>query len=504
MKRKHKHSLAYRNEFITGRVGIRARILCDLALFVGFVISLVWFCQIVLLFDFYRNYKSGQVSETASILVENIDNENLSDLADRLSAENEVCMLLLNDHGQPVISVDHVRYCLIHRMSPEILRQWCQKAEEEPQTEMLPVTPFRNENYRRDHFHGWKLPDENSDSGLSMLYVQKVMFADGKTGTLFLNSMITPFGTTLDTLRRQFVLIAAMILFSAILMGVTMSRRLSAPLIETNEAAKQLSHGRYSRPPHSGGYREIAELNDTLVSAAEELNRVDDLQKELIANISHDLRTPLTMIQGYAETMRDIPDEVTPENMQIIIDETNRLSSLVNQILDFSRLQGGQMKIDKKVFDLTRHILEIIYRIGGMVAAEGYTVRFEPEDSVKVYADPDAIGQVIYNLIGNALTYTGSDKNVFVEQQCKENRVRIIIRDTGKGIEPGELEFIWERYYRTKDTHKRAVIGSGLGLSIVRGILERHEAKYGVESEEGKGTSFWFELPVMEEERETL
>ena len=299
----------------------------------------------------------------------------------------------------------------------------------------------------------------------------------------------------LSAVRTQFWLTVGAILLATALVGFTMARSISEPIIETNEAAKQLSGSRYTRPPHSGGYREIAELNDTLIRAAEDLGKVEDLQRELIANISHDLRTPLTMIVGYAEAMRDIPEEVTPENMQIIIDETNRLNSMVNEVLDFSRLRTGNLELEIRPFNLTGQIREICGRVSKMTAVEGYTVLFDPVEERTVDGDSGRISQVVYNLLGNALTYTGEDKTVRVAQQDIGSRVRVEITDSGEGIPADELPYIFDRYYRSRENHRRAVIGSGLGLNICRSILEKHGAHYGVRSEEGQGTTFWFELP---------
>ena len=304
----------------------------------------------------------------------------------------------------------------------------------------------------------------------------------------------------LDASRTQFWLTVGAILVATALVGFTMARSISEPIIETNEAAKQLSESRYTRPPHSGGYREIAELNDTLVRAAEDLGKVEDLQRELIANISHDLRTPLTMIIGYAEAMRDIPEEVTPENMQIIIDETNRLNSMVNEVLDFSRLRTGNLELEEKPFSLTEQIRGIVGRVSKMTAVEGYTVVFDPAEDRTVKGDSARISQVVYNLLGNALTYTGEDKTVRISQQDIGSRVRVEISDSGEGIPKDELPFIFDRYYRSRENHRRAVIGSGLGLNICRSILEKHGARYGVNSTEGQGTTFWFELPRAKEE----
>ena len=304
----------------------------------------------------------------------------------------------------------------------------------------------------------------------------------------------------LDTITHwEFLVIVIAILLATGLAGYAIAKRISQPIIETNEAARELSRARYERPPHSGGYREIAQLNDTLVQTAEDLRKVEDLQRELIANISHALRTPLTMIEGYAEAMRDMPDEVTPENMQIIIDETERLSRMVNEVLDFSRLRTGSLEMNREPFNLTDTVRRTVDRIARMTASEGYKVTFASDRDVTVNADSGRISQVIYNLIGNALTYTGADKTVRITQTAGNGTVRLSIADSGEGIAPEELPYIWDRYYRSRENHKRGVIGSGLGLNICRGILEKHGAPYGAECPPEGGTVFWIELPAAAE-----
>lgn len=312
-----------------------------------------------------------------------------------------------------------------------------------------------------------------------------------------LNTVVTPLDATVSTLRFQLITITLVILAVAALLGWIVARQFSRPIIETSQAAAGLAKASYTRPPHAGAYREIDELNNTLEAAARELGQVEHLKNELIANVSHDLRTPLTMISGYAEVMRDIPDEFTPENLQAIIDESARLSSLVNELLDFSRLQAGA-PMDPALFCLTDAIRSIAERCGTMVAPKGYHILFEPDCDVAVVADERRIGQVLYNLINNAMTYTGDDHAVTIRQLICGEVVRVEIIDTGAGIPADELPLIWNRYYRARENHRRAIQGSGLGLSIVQTILEAHKARYGVESEEGKGTTFWFELKMDE------
>jgi signal transduction histidine kinase len=264
-----------------------------------------------------------------------------------------------------------------------------------------------------------------------------------------------------------------------------------------NESAKKLALGNYDADFSGNGYREINELADTLNYASRELAKTDRLQKELISNISHDLRTPLTMIKGYSEMMRDIPDENTPENVQIIIDETSRLSDLVNDMLDLSKIQAGTRKPDRQIFSLTATVRDTMQRYERLMMQENYKIEFVAREEAEVCADRGMILQVIYNLINNAINYTGEDKRVSVRQERVGDRVRISVTDTGTGIAKEEIPMIWDRYYKVDKVHKRAKIGTGLGLSIVKGILESHGAAYGVESKVGEGSNFWFELETF-------
>ena len=246
-------------------------------------------------------------------------------------------------------------------------------------------------------------------------------------------------------------------------------------------------------------YREIAQLSETLNQAAVELAKAEGLQRELIANVSHDLRTPLTMITAYSEIMRDLPGENSPENVQVIIDEAKRLTSLVNDLLDVSKLQAGVMELNLKEYDLTASIESVLARYSKFLEQNGYTVDFEYDRNILVVADEDKMYQVIYNLVNNAINYTGEDKKIIVRQRVAGSIARIEVIDTGEGIAPEELTNVWERYYKVDKNHKRAVMGTGLGLSIVKNVLKLHGLSYGVNSEVGKGTCFWFEISVKEE-----
>ena len=482
------------------RPPIRRRVLIYLAAFVAFVLILMWLMQIVWLNDFYRWNKTRQITAAADSVEENIGNEELHSLMDTLSRQNDVCILLLDENMHTFLSSEDTRYCLIHRMSNRDLSFWCDLTPEDGSTltELFNIATVPDQ-YNSHVFRG-NVPEIDTSNTQSLLCARRVTLPDNTQGYLLLNCVITPLDSTVSTLRLQLLLITVTVILGATVLAMLISRKVTRSIVETSEAANMLSHGRYVIPPHGCEYREMAELNQTLVYAAKELSQVERLQHELIANISHDLRTPLTMIGGYAEMMRDIPGEATPENMQTIIDETQRLTSLVNELLDFSRLQTDTIPLNPADYPFTLSVQGIAERVSRMVQQNGYHVIFQPDEQLAVHADEQRIEQVVYNLLGNALTYTGEDKTVTITQKRRGNWVRLTISDTGKGIAKDELPLIWNRYYRTQESHKRAVIGSGLGLSIVRSILEKHHVPFGVDSEEGKGASFWFELPLAKEQ----
>ena len=298
---------------------IRRRVFAYLAAFVAFVLALLWLMQIVWLDDFYRWDKTRQITQAADAVESNIGNAQLSALMDRLAQQNDVCILLLDSDKHVFLSSDDIHYCLIHRMSSRDLSFWCSMIPEngDTLTELFNIAPFGGDQYNSHQFRG-NVPKMEDDKKQSLLCARRVTLPDGTDGYLLLNSIITPLDSTVATLRTQLMLITIIVLLGATLLAMLISRKVTRSIVETSEAAHSLSRGQYEIPPHGCEYREMAELNDTLVYAAKELSQVENLQHELIANISHDLRTPLTMIGGYVEMMRDIPGEATPEQAHTI------------------------------------------------------------------------------------------------------------------------------------------------------------------------------------------
>ena len=191
--------------------------------------------------------------------------------------------------------------------------------------------------------------------------------------------------------------------------------------------------------------------------------------------------------------MRDIPGENNAENVQVIIDEANRLTTLVNEILDVSKLQAGVQSLEVSVFDISAQVSEICERLRHLLKHE-FKIRLEQPGAVMVEGDSVKMTQVIYNLITNAVNYSTRRREIVVHQEVKGGVYRFAVQDFGAGIPEDMIPYVWDRYYRGSQSHVRAKVGSGIGLSIVKGILQLHQAKFGVESKLGEGSTFWFEL----------
>lgn len=335
----------------------------------------------------------------------------------------------------------------------------------------------------------------------SMIYASIITQSDGSEKFLLITSSIMPLSNTIAIIQGQMLLVSVVFILLSIVFSIFVSRHIANPISKTNSAAKKLAKKDYDVEFNAGGYLEVEELNETLNYAKTELAATEKLQQELIANISHDLRTPLTMIKGYGEVMRDLPGENTPENIQVIIDEASRLSTLVNDLLDLSKLQSGALQAEKKNFSLTDSVRAILGRYAKLVEQEGFNISFDCREDVVINADELRISQVIYNLVNNAVNHAGEDKTVLITQTVKGGKVRIEVTDHGEGIPADKLPYIWDRYYKVDKEHKRGVIGSGLGLSIVKSILDAHNARYGVRSTVGKGSSFWFEMSAVSSKR---
>lgn len=276
------------------------------------------------------------------------------------------------------------------------------------------------------------------------------------------------------------------------------SRWFTKPLTKLSHATRQLAEGDYSVRVNVPETDEIGLLAADFNHMAGEVSHAAQLQRDLLANVSHDLRTPLTLIKGYAETVRDLtgddPDKRTAQ-LDVIVDETDRLSGLVNSVMELSKMSSGTDKPEKVRFDLSQLCEEVAQRYEAVCAQNGYTLTLElpqPETDCTVCADPAMMERVLHNLLGNAMHHIGPD-NVFILRVTapEKGTVRVEVADHGAGIAKEDLPYIFDRYYRSRSDAGK--VGTGLGLSITKAILQSHGFRFGVNSTLGEGSCFWFE-----------
>lgn len=478
---------------------IKSKLLIFLAVFTAFILIVVWLFQVFLLDAFYERIKLSEMYEASAEMANVItDTEKLKSVAEDVLSGSMIFSKVYKVKDSKaflVMSQDWVGDYFLKHASGDELTALFESA--------MNNGGVYHERKTVGNYYGSEDKSKPNDSDRvtiaerqkEIIYVRLIK-ESGELYIIMLNMVYTPLNSTVQTLNLQFVWIAGIVLAGAVLFAGIMSYYISSPLVRMNESAKKLAQGNYDVDFSNDSFREARELAETLNYASSELSKVDKLQKDLIANISHDLRTPLTMITGYGEVMRDIPGENTPENIQVIIDESTRLNELVSDLLDLSKIQLGSIKFEKNIFNLTKTVKETLQRYKKLTEHDGFVIDFISEGDVYVSADRTRILQVMYNLINNAVNYSGNDKRVMVTQTVTNNTVKISVKDNGDGIASEDLPMIWDRYYKVDRVHRRAIAGTGLGLSIVKAILEAHNSIYGVETALGYGSTFWFELPI--------
>ncbi len=487
------------------KLGITWKMFAMLVVFIICALLIVWFFQIQMLNNFYQNAKFYELDQSAEQLLSALDDPySAMNVAERYADDYYIdiwVLEIIGDQAELKIKASGTdinafpflaeKLEILYSKTVQNGGKYIATVPSEQFIDGVSIEVLEDNEGNKDSYPKVTKYGE----ALGTLY-SRLESVNERTFFVVQYATLSPLQTTVSTLNYQFFCIGVAMIFMAVILAVFMSKFITRPFIKMNEAAKKLAKGNYDADFSGEGYREINELAMTLNYASAELAKTNDLQKELISNISHDLRTPLTMIKGYSEVMRDIPGENTPENVQVIIDETTRLSELVNDMLDLSKIQAGTRKPDYEEFCITDVVRDTLKRYKKLIMQDGYKIEFFADRDATVTADSGMILQVIYNLINNAINYTGEDKSVCVRQIATDASVRITVTDTGSGIAPEDIAQIWDRYYRVDKAHKRATIGTGLGLSIVKEILEVHEASFGVDSTIGKGSTFWFELEL--------
>ncbi len=446
------------------KIGIKIFIsfLCMAAITIG----LLWFIQAV----FLKNSYLDQRVDSIDTALKGVPDENNIDYA-ALEAEQNVNLLSVDASGNVLYMSEGLpmRGQLI-RMIPTMIA-----SDMSGQVQQLEMG-MQNTRYA---LIGEKLSDD--------LYV----FA--------LFSMVDV-NEASQLLLQQLWIVTAVLAVVSVVLALILSRMFSKPIIRVTQGARSMAEGKLDIALPVRSKDEIGELTQALNELGTELRKTESLRRELIANVSHELRSPLSVIQGYAETVRDVTwpnEEKRTAQLTIVSDEAARLSHIVTDILDYSRMQSGVDSIQVETFAL-RPVLEDRC-VSFEVAAAKKDIHLELHcDEILVKFDKNKLVQVLNNLLGNAINHAPEHTTVVIRTGKSVTRARISVENAGSPIPASELDRIWERYHQVPQTQGVTISGTGLGLSIVKSIFDLHAVPFGVSSDDSK-TVFWFETVPMEE-----
>ena len=324
---------------------------------------------------------------------------------------------------------------------------------------------------------------------------------EGRSFYGFINTPYELVESTITILRDQFFYISVIVFVLAILVALIISRGLSMPLIRMSQQALRLGKGDKDINFDGGTIREIDLLAQALNYATEEIQKNDHLRIDLLANMSHDIRTPLTMISAYAQLIDEVAYDDPVKRKQfldIIISEVDQLDRLLKDMMTLSQLQKSTVRQEITEFDVTEVIERVIDGFEALAYSTGVHFDLKAEKPLMVETDLVKFRQVMTNYVSNALKHVGEDKVVFIRAFVIDelDTIRIEVEDHGSGIAQEDVDYIWDRYYKADKHFTRNREGTGLGLAISKAICEQLRWPYGVLSEVGKGSTFYVELPI--------
>jgi len=301
----------------------------------------------------------------------------------------------------------------------------------------------------------------------------------------------------LASINHALLLAAGAAGLAAVLLTLVLSRRILRPVEALTAAARQMERGDLSQRVEVHSQDEIGELAQAFNAMADGLARLEELRRNMVTDVAHELRTPLSNIRGYLEALQDGVIETKPEVIDSLHEEAMLLNRLVDDLRELTLAEAGQLKLERRPVapaDLVDRALEAAR---AQAAAKGIALQADlSEDLPLVDIDSQRIGQVLGNLLSNALTHTPSGGKIVIAARAKQLKVEVSVSDTGEGIPPEDLPYVFERFYRADRSRSRATGGTGLGLSIAKQLVEAHGGRISAASQVGQGTTFTFTLPV--------
>lgn len=459
---------------------LRTQLVLILLIFVIGSLGLVYFFQITFLDDFYKTNKIKSIENVGRDVATLVGEDDIDETIEHVAMSNEVCVRVVSNNEK----YNYTGACTLRGLDNMTINMIANEVMNTEDNEKL----FDDFHYQRRH-------DEQPED----VYIFAKLFEVNRENVMVLvSSGITPLNATISTIKSQYLIIAAVVVAMTVVLALILSRFIIKPIKQINNESKNLSKGAYEGANVSPSCEEFVQLNSTLMNANEDILKAEKAKKELLGNVSHDLRTPLTMIVGYGEMIRDLPEENNEENINVIIDEAKRLSTLVDDLIDISKMDSVAIELNREVISLNELLKSVYHQYELFCRNQNIDLKLQLSDDIDVELDEKRIKQILYNFVNNALNYNNKqDKKIVIGCEKKDDVYRVFVYDNGEGIDDSDIDKIWDRYYKVDKEHRRHRIGSGIGLSLARQLLMAHGLNYGVESKKDEYSKFYFDVKAI-------
>ncbi len=454
------------------------------------ILSLLGILLVAFIKPYYRENRINTIDTIVMTIQDELLNTKTSEKAvrdvDKLINGNNACALIYNSNSYKVYSADSLGELCMLNEDIEINDTNINISKEPKKF----ITMLNNSN-------SIETIAISSYSGIEMLVYAKKVSTNLANYYLVINTPLELLDSYVDFIMGQYLFIALVVIIVALIASFVLANRISMPIVKMQQEANKLAQGDYDvKFKEDDSFSEINALANTLDDATDKLSKINELRKDLLANVSHDLKTPITLIRSYAEMIKDISGEdpiKRKKHLDVIIEESEYLTKLINDMQEYSKMQAGYIELNKINFDLQVCTNNVINLLDGLIKEKNITLSKNLK-SVIVYGDELKIQRVIYNFLSNAIKYSSDNTLIEINIIDNEDYVRFEVKDEGDGISEEMLPYVWDRYYKIDKKFRRNENSTGLGLAIAKAILEAHRAKYGVTSKLKEGSTFYFEL----------
>ena len=455
-------------------------------LFTALIFIVLWLLQTVFLQNFYNDMLISNIKTTAEQIEKSCTDENFGEIIDRLSLSNSILIYITDSDANIIYSsdqfkgvtsknhdsngkrlVDGAKHFGSYRNLPDGFGEF-----------LFALSTSENGTY------------ENTVNGI-YTYGKYILSESQEKYILYIKTTLDAVGATVDIIRVQLIWGTALSLITGFILSWFIARSFARPVAMLTKKAEHIGEENFSVNFQKGFCSELDELNDVLDETSRKLKQSRTFQSELLANVSHDLRTPLTMIKGYAEMVRDISrtdEEQCHADIEVIIREADRLSAMVNEILEYSEMQSAETQPAFEKVDFSGLVRRVCGNFQTFYSRENGHIQTDIQDNIKINGNAGRLERAVYNLLDNAVRHNSGGHPVEFHLYCRNGQAILCITDHGTGIPEEERKHIWNRYYTYRQRDKKGV--SGLGLAIVRQIVEMHKGLCTVESTLGQGSTF--------------